>query len=100
MIEKKRPSRAKRRLVAKVKPKPAKPKIYRPFTSDKWLGFEFVQELAPGKLFVVRNVDDKYFAAVYVRSIKTWYPLNRLSLQQFKELLNEDPPYFTKEAKP
>lgn len=98
IIEKKQPSRVKRRVVYRPKPKPTKPKIYRPFTNDKWLGFESVQELAPGKLFVVRNIDDKYFAAVYVRSIKTWYPLNRLTLQQFKELLEKDPPYFSGEA--
>ncbi len=81
MIEKKTSVRPRSRPIAPKK------KVVRPFTKEKWLGFELVQELTPGKMFVIRKLDNKYFAALYVVKDRTWFPMNKLSLKDFKELL-------------
>ena len=56
---------------------------------EKWLGFEFVAELAPGRLLVIRSVDGKYFALIFETKTNTWIPLQEISYEEFKDLLEK-----------
>lgn len=54
---------------------------------DQWLGFELVQQLAPKKYFVVRQINGKYYASVYLANTKEWIPFNSITAEAFFELL-------------
>ena len=56
---------------------------------ENWLGFEFVAELAPGKLMIVRKVNEKYYAAIYDQKTHFWIPLNEISAKELADLLDE-----------
>ena len=65
---------------------------------ENWLGFEFVAELAPEKLLVVRRVNGKFFAAIYDQKTHFWIPLQEISSKELADLLDEGttPVYFDK----
>ncbi len=56
---------------------------------EKWLGFEFVAELAPQKLLIVRKVNAKFYAAIYDQKTNFWIPLQELSTKELADLLDE-----------
>ena len=59
------------------------------FEDPNWLGFQFVAEIAPGKLLVVRKVDEKYFALIYDRATRVWVHLHDLDRLELKDLLEK-----------
>ncbi|MBN2058489.1 MAG: hypothetical protein JW782_06820 [Candidatus Saganbacteria bacterium] len=56
---------------------------------ENWLGFDFVAEIEPGLLLVVRHVDGKYFAAIYDLPKTLWLPLHDLSSDELADLLEK-----------
>jgi len=54
-----------------------------------WLGFEFVAEIAPEKMLIVRKVNCKYFAAIYDTKTHFWIPLQEISAKELADLLDE-----------
>jgi hypothetical protein len=57
--------------------------------ADKWLGFEFVAELEPNRLMIVRRVDGKYFSAIYDVQSRLWVHLDEVNHQELVDLLEE-----------
>lgn len=55
----------------------------------KWLGFEFVAELEPGKFFVVRRINGKYFGVILDAKSNRWFSLQEITRQEFKDLLEK-----------
>jgi len=56
---------------------------------ENWLGFEFVAELEPGKLLIVRKVNKKYYAAMYDIKTSSWQSLSEITAQEFQDLLKK-----------
>lgn len=65
------------------------PKSLMATTTDKWLGFEFVAELEPNRLLIVRHIESKYFASIYEAKSKAWIPLAEINHQELVDLLEE-----------
>ena len=51
--------------------------------------FQFVAELEPGRMMIVRQVGTKYFAALYETKKQAWLPLQEISHQEFKRFLED-----------
>lgn len=64
--------------------------------AENWLGFEFVAEIAPQKMLIVRRVDGKFYAAIYDLKTNFWIPLQEISSSELSDLLDEGtvPLYF------
>jgi hypothetical protein len=56
---------------------------------ENWLGYQFVAEIAPGELLVVRKVNGKYFALLYDVKTRIWLHLHDISAEEFRKLLEK-----------
>jgi hypothetical protein len=55
----------------------------------KWLGFEFVAELEPGKFLAVRRVNGKYFGLLLDFNTNVWLKLHDITHEQMKDFLEK-----------
>jgi len=85
---KRRWTRRKRRVKRKVTKKPKHKKNIYP--KEKWLGYESISELEPGRFLIIKRVNGKYFALVYHSEKGEWVPLHKITYQEFKEILQSD----------
>ncbi|MFC1637759.1 hypothetical protein ACFL1W_01930, partial [Candidatus Margulisiibacteriota bacterium] len=55
----------------------------------KWLGFEFVVELEPGKFLAVRKVNGKYFGLLLDFNTNVWLKLHDITHEEMKDFLEK-----------
>jgi hypothetical protein len=56
---------------------------------EKWLGFEFVAELEPGKLLAIRRVNGKYFGLILDTRTNIWLHLHEITHEEMKDFLEK-----------
>jgi len=57
--------------------------------SGKWGGYDLVWEIEPGKLLLVKDTSKQYAGHIYYVREQLWLPLDELTPEQLREVLNK-----------